>query len=62
MGVILKVPTPLRKSTNGQSEVLVKGSNLIECIGSLDDQFPGIRERLISDTDELHRFVNGDIR
>ena len=58
MSVSLKIPTPLRKMTNGESTVDVDGTNLIECIDSLDAQYPGIKERLVSDNGELHRFVN----
>jgi molybdopterin synthase sulfur carrier subunit len=58
MSVTLKIPTPLRKMTNGVSDVQVAGANLSECIGDLEGQFPGIKERLINDAGELHRFVN----
>lgn len=58
MSVTLKIPTPLRKMTNGVSAVQVAGANLVECIGDLEGQFPGIKERLINDEGELHRFVN----
>ena len=58
MSVSLTIPTPLRKMTNVESTVDVDGTNLIECIDSLDAQYPGIKERLVSDNGELHRFVN----
>ena len=58
MSVSLKIPTPLRRMTNGESTVDVDGTNLMECIDSLDSQYPGIKERLVSDNGELHRFVN----
>ena len=58
MSISLKIPTPLRRMTNGESTVDVDGTNLIECIDSLDAQYPGIKERLVSDNGELHRFVN----
>ena len=58
MSITLKIPTPLRKMTNGQSAAQVEGANLVECIASLDSQFPGIRERLCGEDGELHRFVN----
>ncbi len=58
MSATLKIPTPLRKATNGESTVSVEGSDLLQCIDSLDSQYPGIKERLCSDNGELHRFVN----
>ena len=58
MSVSLKIPTPLRRMTNGESSATVEGTNIMECIDSLDALHPGIKARLVADTGELHRFVN----
>ena len=58
MSVSLKIPTPLRRMTNGESSATVEGANIRECIDSLDAQHPGIKARLVADSGELHRFVN----
>ena len=46
MSVTVRIPTPLRRVTNGQDIVSVEGSAITEVIASLDAQFPGIKERL----------------
>ena len=58
MGVKVRIPTPLRRLTNGQSEIEVAGSNLAQCIEALEQEFPGMKERLYDDGGELRRFVN----
>ena len=46
MSVEVRIPTPLRRVTNGQEKASVEGDNLLQIIDSLEAQFPGIRERL----------------
>jgi molybdopterin synthase sulfur carrier subunit len=58
MSVMVRIPTPLRRVTNGQDKVNVEGSTLGEVVGSLDNEFPGIRERLCDEQGELRNFVN----
>jgi molybdopterin synthase sulfur carrier subunit len=54
----VKIPTPLRKVTNGVSLVTTEGVNVREMIDDLERQFPGMRERLCDDEGALRRFVN----
>ena len=58
MSVTVRVPTPLRRVTNGQDRVSVEGTNLNEIIASLEAQFPGIKERLCDELGEMRNFVN----
>ena len=58
MNAMVRVPTPLRKLTNGQDTVQVEGETLGAGLDSLEAQFPGIKERIIDASGELHRFVN----
>ena len=58
MGVMIRIPSPLRRITGGQDRVEVEGSTLSETINGLEDQFPGIKERLIDEAGELKHFVN----
>jgi molybdopterin synthase sulfur carrier subunit len=58
MSVTVRVPTPLRRLTDGQDKVLVPGSTLNDVIGSLEEQFPGFRERICDDQGEIRNFVN----
>ncbi|HSE95339.1 MAG TPA: MoaD/ThiS family protein [Methylomirabilota bacterium] len=58
MPVLVRIPTPLRRVTNGVSEVHARGGDVGELIEDLDRQYPGLRERLVEDTGELRRFIN----
>ncbi|MFQ5860493.1 MAG: ubiquitin-like small modifier protein 1 [Dehalococcoidia bacterium] len=58
MGVTVRIPAPLRRLTNGQDKVEVNGSTLTQCIDTLDQQFPGFKERLLDETGEVRHFVN----
>ena len=58
MSVMVRIPTPLRRVTNGQDKVSVDGAALNDVIASLDAEFPGIKERLCDETGELRNFVN----
>jgi molybdopterin synthase sulfur carrier subunit len=58
MSITVRIPTPLRRTTNGASEVTVQAHDVRQMIEDLERQFPGIRERLCDDTGEVRRFVN----
>ena len=58
MSVEVRIPTPLRRVTNGQEKATVEGDTLIQIIDSLETQYPGIRERLCDETGDLRHFVN----
>lgn len=54
----VKIPTPLRATTADLDTVQGSGDDLISVIENLESQFPGIRERLLDENNELRRFVN----
>jgi molybdopterin synthase sulfur carrier subunit len=54
----IRIPTPLRKLTNGKEEVSVSGSTIGAVIVGLEAQFPGIKERICDDQGQVRRFVN----
>jgi molybdopterin synthase sulfur carrier subunit len=58
MSVTVRIPTPLRKLTNELDVVSGDGGTLIGCIESLEEQYPGLKERLCDETGGLRRFVN----
>ena len=58
MGVLVRIPTPLRRMTNGQDKVELEASNLAEMIDTLEADYPGFKERLIDENGELRYFVN----
>ena len=58
MPVTVRIPTPLRRMTNGQDKVEMEESNLSTMIESMEASYPGIKERLIDENGELRYFVN----
>lgn len=58
MSITVRIPTPLRRVTNGADKVDVEGATLNDVIGSLDAQYPGIKGRICDDQGELRNFVN----
>lgn len=58
MGVMVRIPTPLRALTRGSAEVQAKGETVDDVVHDLDRQFPGLRDRLMDEKGELRRFIN----
>lgn len=58
----VRIPTPLRKLTDGQAEVAVEGSDLRTVVDNLQAVHPGIGERLLDGDGQLRRFVNVFVR
>ncbi len=58
MGVMVRIPTPLRRMTNGQDKLEMDPSTLSVMIDSLEASYPGFKERLIDENGELRYFVN----
>jgi molybdopterin synthase sulfur carrier subunit len=54
----VRIPTPLRKLTNGQEEVVAAGATIGEVIKDLEKSFPGLLARICEDNGQLRRFVN----
>lgn len=58
MEVTVRVPAPLQKLTQSQTEVKVSGVNIRELIEDLEKKFPGIKERICEETGKIRRFIN----
>ncbi len=58
MAVNVRIPSPLRRLTNGDDRVDVEGDTLGAVIRSLEAQFPGFRERLCDENGDIRHFVN----
>jgi molybdopterin synthase sulfur carrier subunit len=59
LSVTIRIPAPLRKIT-GEREVVTAdgGGNLSDIINRLDQEYPGLKERICDESGELRRFVN----
>ncbi len=58
MSIKVRIPTPLRKITNGADEVAAEGGNVSEIIADLEKNYPGLKERICEPDGKLRRFVN----
>jgi sulfur-carrier protein len=58
----VRIPTPLRKLTDGNAEVAVEGADLRGVVTSLEAAHPGIGDRLLDGDGQLRRFVNVFVR
>jgi len=56
--ITVRVPTPLRRITNGQGEVQVQASTIREAIEKLEEVYPGFKERILDEQGEVRKFVN----
>lgn len=54
----VRIPTPLRKYTQGAEEVAIAADNVGGLIEALESSHPGIRERICDDKGAVRRFVN----
>ena len=58
MPVVVRIPTPLRSLTKGSAQVEATGKTVIDVIGDLERQYPGMKDRLVDDAGEIRKFVN----
>ncbi len=58
MSVRVRVPTPLRKFTQGSDEVAVNGDTVLAMLEDLEQKHPGIKERIMDEGGKVRRFVN----
>ena len=58
MSARVRVPTPLRKFTQGADEVDAQGDTIKALVDDLEQNYPGIKERICDDTGKVRRFVN----
>jgi len=54
----VRIPTPLRKLTEGKEEVTASGATIAEVIASLEKSYPGIKARICDEKGDVRRFVN----
>lgn len=58
MSVVVRIPTPLRRMTNGQDKVEVQSGKLGAMVDELEGSYPGMKDRLLDENGELRYFVN----
>ena len=58
MAVQVKIPTVLRKHTDGQAAIDASGSTIRELVDDIAGRYPEFRQKVISEDGALHRFIN----
>ncbi len=58
MAVKVRIPTPLMKLTNNQSEVSAEGGTIADILNNLESQYTGIKERICEESGAPRRFIN----
>lgn len=54
----IRIPTPMRRYTNGDRLVKISAATLAAAIAELDRRYPGLQERLVNGDGRLHEFVS----
>jgi len=58
MAIKVRIPTPLMKLTDNQSEVSAEGETIADIINNLENQFNGIKDRICEENGSPRRFIN----
>ena len=58
MAIKVRIPTPLMKLTDNQSEVSAEGETISDIINNLESQFNGIKDRICEESGSPRRFIN----
>ncbi len=54
----VRIPTPLRRLTNGNAEVEADGGTIAELIDNLESNYEGLKKRICDENGTVRRFVN----
>ena len=54
----IRIPQPLRRITNDVDIVSTDAATLGAAVDSLDQQYPGLKERICDEQGQIRRFVN----
>lgn len=58
MTIEVRIPTVLRKHTDGQAALEATGATIRELIEDLGSRFPDFKGQVVGEDDNLHRFIN----
>jgi sulfur-carrier protein len=58
VAVEVRIPTVLRKFTQGDAVVELEPGTIAGLIDQLESRYPGMKQQLMTDHGDLHRFVN----
>lgn len=58
MPITVRIPSALRRHTDGASSVDCNAANLTDLLSALDEKFPALKPHLHDEKGELRRFLN----
>jgi sulfur-carrier protein len=58
MSARVRIPTPLRRFTDGAEEISAGGATVAAIVDDLEHNHPGLKERLCDEAGKVRRFVN----
>lgn len=58
MPIKVRIPTPLQKLTNEQTEIEVSATSVQNLIDQMNRSYPGIKDRICDEQGNIRRFVN----
>jgi sulfur-carrier protein len=58
VAVEVRIPTVFRKFTQGDAVVKLEPGTVADLIDQLENRYPGMKQQLLTDQGDLHRFVN----
>ena len=58
MPIHVKIPTPLRKFTDGAAVVELDGTSVGEVLQALDAKHPGLLDKICDKNGKVRRFIN----
>jgi sulfur-carrier protein len=58
VAVEVRIPTVFRKFTQGDAVIELEPGTVADLIDQLENRYPGMKQQLLTDKGDLHRFVN----
>ncbi len=58
MTVQVKIPTVLRKHTDGEALLEASGTTIGQLVDDIANRFPEFKVKVVGDDGKLHRFIN----
>jgi sulfur-carrier protein len=58
VAVEVRIPTVFRKFTQGDAVIELEPGTVADLIDQLENRYPGMKQQLLTDQGDLHRFVN----
>lgn len=58
MSLTITIPTPLRRFTDGQGNIVVSGNSVGSALEALLEKYPVLKKQLYTDEGRLRSFVN----